>query len=109
MINFTKTNPEDVTKLTLFVDSSDGKLKFMGHDGFFDGVIAPNNVTPQELKVIANNNFVQLRELPIFVFGSAAVAKQRLTHIRADRITCVYRNNLRKELQAWTNTIAMSA
>lgn len=80
--------------------------QFTGHNGIFDGVIARSNPAPGELRTIGQNPYVQLRELPIFVYGNRLPAKQQFAHVTAERVTCVYRRNLRDELSAWATSIA---
>jgi hypothetical protein len=79
---------------------------FTGHNGIFDGVIARNNPAPGEIRTIGQNPYVQLRELPIFVYGNRLAAKQQFEHVTAKGVTCAYRGNLRDELKKWTQQLA---
>jgi hypothetical protein len=78
---------------------------FRRHDGFFDGVIAPNNPPAGVLREIGQNWFVKERELPIFAYGSRITCKERFAFVTADAITTYYRGNLLEALQEWVKAI----
>lgn len=104
-INPTRTTRACLKELNVsyeIVESADNMSeKFAGHDGFFDGVIAPNNPPPGTMRTISDCWYVRNRGLPVFVFGSTVRVKERIVGAARDRVTLVYRKPLKDGLRDW--------
>ncbi len=79
--------------------------RFKGHNGFFDGIIAPNNPDQKMVQDIINDWYVRARGLPIFIFGNLIEAKEKFGQRPADKITFAYKVSLLCALKSWVKEI----